>query len=656
MCSSLSVALYARVSSQRQAEELTIHSQVAALRERIAVDAHSIADELCFLDEGYSGSTLFRPALERLRDLAHVGGLDQLYVHSPDRLARKYVYQMLLLEEFSRHGVQVVFLNQDPQDESAEGNLLLQMQGMIAEYERAKILERTRRGRRFAARQGKVSVLPTAPYGYRYVPKHLADGEARYDVVLEEARLVREIFAWVGVEGLSLRQVTDRLRERGIPTAKGRPRWDGATIRGILHNTAYIGMAKYGKTRLVPRTPGRRPKRGDPAIPRLEKVSRPTAPEEQESIPVPAIVSAELFGAVAERLEQNRRRYRQHRQGTRYLLSGLLVCQRCGSAYCARKLGAPKKDGSHYFYYRCLGGDRYRHGGETICANKGLSGAVLETAVWADVCSLLQDPERVRREFQRRLDRPATEPPDAAHYKDSIAKLKRRLARLVDAYENGWLEKEDFQSRIGRVQERLAREEEAYAEYERNVTSDDELRLVIGQFQTFAQQIVSGLEGADFDLRRKLLRLLVNRIEVRENEIQIVYKVQPPPFVLRPARGDFLQDCLKRTFGPPGLPFPSASRFQAQAARVCCALRIDAESSGDRAPTVGGCGERLGGGLLAFDRRADRVVQGRHVFGVAGNPRRFEPLRLRKRTNDHFSISFGGSGRNLRLDPTPRLR
>jgi site-specific DNA recombinase len=183
----LSVALYARVSSQRQADDLTICSQVAALRLRLEQEGFVWTEELQFLDEGYSGSTLLRPALERLRDLAHCGGVDRLYVHSPDRLARKYVYQMLLLEEFSRQGVQVIFLNHPLPQHSPEGDLLLQMQGMFAEYERAKILERTRRGRRFAARQGKVSVLAHAPFGYRYVSKEDGDGEARYDIVLEQA-------------------------------------------------------------------------------------------------------------------------------------------------------------------------------------------------------------------------------------------------------------------------------------------------------------------------------------------------------------------------------------------------------------------------------------------------------------------------------------
>jgi site-specific DNA recombinase len=213
---------------------MTIRSQVAALRQRTAQDGFQVPEELCFRDEGYSGSTLLRPALERLRDLAFCGGVDRVYVHSPDRLARKYLHQMLLLEEFSRQGVQVIFLNHDPQDQSAEGALLLQMQGMIAEYERAKIMERTRRGRRFAARQGKISVLAHAPYGYRYIPKHLGDGEARYEIVPQEAHLVQELFTWVGVEGLSLGDVVERLAERQIRCRVRRIRKNKSRFRSRL--------------------------------------------------------------------------------------------------------------------------------------------------------------------------------------------------------------------------------------------------------------------------------------------------------------------------------------------------------------------------------------------------------------------------------------
>lgn len=156
------VAIYARVSSEQQAEAGTIASQLAALRERVGQDGCTLIQELTFVEEGYSGSTLIRPGLEQLRDVVILHGLDCLYVLDPDRLARKYAYQVLLLDEFQRAGVEVIFLNralgQSPEDE-----LLVQVQGMVAEYEPAKILERSRRGKGHAAQTGQISVLSGAP-------------------------------------------------------------------------------------------------------------------------------------------------------------------------------------------------------------------------------------------------------------------------------------------------------------------------------------------------------------------------------------------------------------------------------------------------------------------------------------------------------------
>ena len=148
MDDTLSVALYARVSSQRQADELTIRSQVAGFAadegRRFAVDEGLVSwttDTVGHLVTAGVGAVARRGVC---------GGIDRLYIHSPDRLARKYAYQVLLVEELDKHGVEVIFLNDDLQHHTPEGNLLLQMQGVIAEYERAKILERTRRGRRYA--------------------------------------------------------------------------------------------------------------------------------------------------------------------------------------------------------------------------------------------------------------------------------------------------------------------------------------------------------------------------------------------------------------------------------------------------------------------------------------------------------------------------
>ena len=286
------VAIYARVSSEQQATDSTIASQIAALEARLAQDGLSLTPDDRFADEGYSGATLVRPALERLRDAVAAGRLDRLYVHSPDRLARRYAYQVLLIDEFRRAGVEIVFLNRpiglSPEDD------LLQVQGMVAEYERAKILERSRRGKRHAARQGAVSVLSGAPYGYRYIDKHTGGGVARYEVQADEARIVRRIFAWIGRERVSIGEACRRLRAEGCLTRSGKPAWDRATVWGILRNPAYAGMAAFGKTRIGPLPARLRPVRGGSEQPRRAYGVYDVAPGEWIGVPVPPLVDEAL--------------------------------------------------------------------------------------------------------------------------------------------------------------------------------------------------------------------------------------------------------------------------------------------------------------------------------------------------------------------------
>jgi len=160
------VALYARVSTEQQVEASTIESQLSELRARIAADGFDLRTVLEFVDEGYRGATLIRPALERLRDVAAAGGIDRLYVHCPDRFARNFAYQVVLWEELTQRGVAVLFRNR-ALGQTPEDQLLLQVPGVMAEYERAKFLERSRRGKRHAAEAGRVAILCHAPYGYR---------------------------------------------------------------------------------------------------------------------------------------------------------------------------------------------------------------------------------------------------------------------------------------------------------------------------------------------------------------------------------------------------------------------------------------------------------------------------------------------------------
>jgi site-specific DNA recombinase len=314
--SPLQVAIYARVSSEQQATAQTIASQVAALRAQVAADGVLLlaADE--FLDEGYSGATLIRPALERLRDRAATGGLDRLYVHAPDRLARKYAYQVLLVDELQRAGVEIVFLNR-PLGQSPEDDLLLQVQGMVAEYERAKILERSRRGKRHAAQRGSVNVLGGAPYGYRYISKYEGAGQAQYEILLDEARVVRQIFAWVGRDRESIGTVCRRLQAAGERTRSGRSTCDRTVVWAILKNPAYKGEAAFGKTRQGPPQPRLREQRHRPLHPRRAHSVQDVPLDEWLHIPVPALVSAELFASVQEQLSENRQRARQGHRGVR---------------------------------------------------------------------------------------------------------------------------------------------------------------------------------------------------------------------------------------------------------------------------------------------------------------------------------------------------
>jgi DNA invertase Pin-like site-specific DNA recombinase len=252
-------AIYARVSSERQKEEQTIQSQTETLLDYAHHERYVVPQEWIFEDEGYSGSNLMRPGLERIRDLAAEGQLETILVHSPDRLSRKYAYQVLLLEEFSRHGTEVIFLK-SVRGNTPEEQLLLQFQGMIAEYERAQIIERSRRGKRHRAQCGSVSVLSGAPYGYQYVKK--TDSScAYYEVIEQESEVVKDIFRYYTQERLSINVIARSLNNMNIPTRSGKCPWERSTVWGMLKNPAYKGLASYGKTERCDRQKITRPLR-----------------------------------------------------------------------------------------------------------------------------------------------------------------------------------------------------------------------------------------------------------------------------------------------------------------------------------------------------------------------------------------------------------
>jgi len=534
-------AIYARVSSEQQAEANTIASQIAALQARVAADGLPLLPDHHFLDEGYSGATLIRPALERLRDAAALGQITRLYVHSPDRLARKYAYQVLLIDELQRAGVEIIFLNREL-GRSPEDDLLLQVQGMVAEYERAKILERSRRGKRHAAQTGEVSVLSTAPYGYHYVRKQDGGGVARFEVVLHEARVVRQVFAWVGRDRLSIGEVCRRLKQAGEPTRTGKATWDRTTVWGMLKNPAYIGQAAFGKTRSMPLAPRLRAQRNGSLHPRRPVSTTDVAEEEWLSVSVPALVSRVLFAAVQEQLAENRQRARQGQRGARYLVQGLLVCAQCQYAYYGKAISTKAAKGHvrDYAYYRCIGTDAYRFGGERVCTNTQVRTDLLEAAVWQEVCDLLANPARLAAEYQRRLEQPQDTAGDEVEAQ--LGKLRGGLRRLIDGYAEGFIEWHEFEPRVARLRQRISALEEQAQQLQTTKALQAELRLIIGRLEDFGAKVQARLALADWQTRRELIRTLVKRVEIDRDQVNVVFRVNPDPSAENPDQ-EILHHC-----------------------------------------------------------------------------------------------------------------
>ena len=525
------IAFYARVSTESQTRDNSIASQIAALQERIAADGFQFEPDHAYVDDGHSGASLLRPALERLRDAAAAGTVERIYVLAPDRLARRYAHQVLLIEEFRRCGAEVVFLNR-PIGGTPEDDLLLQVQGVIAEYERARILERSRRGRRHAARSGLVSAFTGAPFGYRYVPRDHGGGTARFEVIEDEARVVRLIFAWVGCERLSLREVCRRLDQAGCPRRNGAARWYASTIHGMLENPAYIGRAMYGRTHYLPPRPRLRPLRGHPQ-PSAHATTRVAAPcEEWIAVPVPALVDEAVFEAAQAQLAENRKRKRDRQLGLRWLLQGLTVCRRCGYAYYGKTAPRSRHDRAQgeLRYYRCIGADGCRFGGTAVCDNHQVRADRLEAAVWEQVRGLLSEPARVATEYRRRLGqaRAGRVPDDLVRLDHQIAGLQRGIGRLIDSYAEGVIDKPEFEPRISGLKARLGRLQAQRQAAAAAAQAERDLSLVIGRLEDFAARVGDGLDRLDWLGRREIIRTLVRRVEVDYDSTEVIFRVPPP--------------------------------------------------------------------------------------------------------------------------------
>ena len=512
------IAIYVRVSTQRQAQTQTIDQQLDRLRRAAADRQWQLTEDHIFRDDGYSGASLRRPGLDKLRDLAALAKLDRILITDPDRLARNYVHQVLLLEELQRHGCQVEFTNRplsdDPQDQ-----LLLQIRGAVAEYERALIAERTRRGRLHKLQGGQMLPWTRPPYGYRADPDRPRDpAGVRPDPA--EAALIAEMFRWYADEGRSFMAVVQRLHDLGVRSPNGHDYWGMATVRGILSNPTYTGTIYANRTRLRPARV-RRSSTHPLGRPRDSQV--PLPPEQWIAVAtIPAIVTRELFDRVQAKIAQNRTFATRNNTATEYLLRALVSCGSCQLACQARRTMPTGKT-----YYICTGKNlqvRQRLG--CTCRSKFIPAGVLDELVWADLVDLLQHPDRVAKALRRAAGGCGL-PQELQARRENLRRgrssLAQQIERLTEAYLSGVLKLGEYERRRKELERRdgtLAQQEELLSgEASRAV----EVSGAIDSAEAFATRVQAGLDTPTFERKRQLVELLIDRVVVTGDNVEIRY-------------------------------------------------------------------------------------------------------------------------------------
>ena len=518
-------AIYARVSSTRQTQEDTIASQTAAIRAFAEQQGLEVGDGWVFEDQGVSGATLVRPALERLRDLVVQMPVEVVLVHSPDRLARRYAYQALLIEEFARAGTEVRFVKA-PAGDTPEDRLLVQFQGMIAEYERAQIAERTRRGKLHRARCGSINVLGGAPYGYRYVKK-TDSADARYEIVEHQAVVVREIFARYVNDDESIAGLCRWLESQGIPTATGKRRWHRSTVWAMLRNTAYVGRAGFGKSAT---NHDIRPQPSRSA--RLAGNSRSTNPvivnrdpDQWILIPVPALVDETTFERAARRLEDNKR-FAARNSTSPAPLKGLVACRTC--SYALYRTSTTTTSKRKIVYYRCIGSDGWRHEGGKQCDTRPIRADELETAVWEHVTRLLADPALIRAELEQRLTQlRATNPVTAqrAGLERDLARTTTATARLLEAYQEQLLELDELRARIPELRKRETTIRAQLDALDAQLVDQETYLKLAENLDSFLARLRESIDEANETDRQRVLRAVVRDILISPDTITIRHSI-----------------------------------------------------------------------------------------------------------------------------------
>src|SRR3954447_10884673 len=486
----MTVAVYVRVSTQRQAQ--SIEQQLDRLRAHLREQGVELASEGVFRDDGYSGATLNRPGLDRLRDAARAGEVDRVLVTDPDRLARNHVQLMVLLGELEHAGCEVAFLDR-PMGREPQDQLLPQIRGAVAEYERTLIAERMRRGRQAKLRAGCLLPWTRPPYGYRLDPDRPRD-PAGVTLEAAEAAVVRELFAGYLEGQASLFGLAKRLQGLGIPSPRGRPRWSPATLRGLLTNPTYTGQVYAGRWRA--RAPRIRRSATHP-IGRPSDSSVPVPAAEWLPVAsVPALVSEEEFARVQAELARNRAFARRHNTRHAYLLRALVSCGLCRSS-CLCRTVHPR-----YGYYVCGGKADPVHGGrDEPCPARYAPAHPLHDLVWGDLCELLTEPGPIAQALAR-AHGGGWLPQELQARREQLRRGRlapqRQLDRLTEAYLLAAIPLPEYQRRRQALEQRLEALGRQADQLEAQVDRRAELAGWAASAANFCRRVRAGPAGADF--------------------------------------------------------------------------------------------------------------------------------------------------------------
>jgi len=426
-----------------------------------------------------------------------------------------YAYQVIVLDELNRHRVRVLFTDAPALDDDPQARLLVQVQGVIAEYERAKIAERYRRGKLWRARRGEV-IFWKVPYGYRRIGA-TANRMAHLVVYEPEAAVVRRIFEDY-VAGHSTREIVRRLNHDQVPSPTGKAVWGTSTIDRVLRNESYVGHAYYNRTESIPDARARR---------RTRQMLRPR--EQWIAIDVPRIVSDELFGSTKQVSRDNSQWSPRRIHDQAWLLRHVLKCGHCGVAVsCHRMRGG---NGAYNRYYNCPNHDPVRARGEhRRCPERNIRADALDAFIFEQLRTVLQQPDQLLAGEQAVTARAPQG--DDELLRAQLERLERRVEaasnerrRLVDLYQSGLLELAEVQSRAKEIDHRRdALEQQCRALIEHRATLAQQNRLrrrIVG----FAHRVRGALDDLGFEQRQKLVRLMVEEVRVAGYHVDIRLRI-----------------------------------------------------------------------------------------------------------------------------------